>query len=256
MNRQAALSLREQRKQQRLHNIEPILVASGSADQTIPLWQKTLLFLPLIYAAVYFIGLMYHVGYLSEFGLSPSEFQKPADLTLVKGGYSLFKTSDTSAPWIPIAFIAFLFLTIVYYSTIKHNKTLKAQINKHHEKWHSRENNIFSDSSEYVKYKCMAKAIPILAQLSALLAAFFCLIILALLSMQSGITDAKKEKAELDLKKMTDVKIISPLLNDAPYIRITCNSSHCAYWNKTGTFILRHDQVEQTFLPPKEAKKS
>jgi hypothetical protein len=256
MNRQAALSLREQRKQQRLHNIEPTIVVSGSADQTIPLWQKTLLFLPLIYAAVYFIGLMYHVGYLGESGLNPSEFQKPADLTLVKGGYSLFKTSDTSAPWTPIAFIAFLFLTIVYYSTIKNNGTLKAKINQHCEKWRSRENNIFPDLSEDVKYKYMAKATLILAQLSTLLAAFSCLIILALLSMQSGIADAKKEKAELDLKKMADVKIISPLLNDAPYIRITCNSSHCAYWNKTGTLILRHDQVEQTFLPPKEPEKS
>lgn len=257
MNRQAALSLREQRKQQRLHNIEPTLTASGGTDQTIPLWQKTLLFLPLIYAAVYFIGLMYHVGYLSEFGLSPSEFQKPADLTLVKGGYSLFKTSDTSAPWTPIAFIAFLFLTIVYYSTIKHNETLKTKINQHCEKWRSREKNIFPDISEDVKYKYMAKAIPILAQLSALFAAFSCLIILAMLSMQSGIADAEKEKAELDLKKKIDVKITSPLLNDAPYIRITCNSSHCAYWNKTGTFILRHDQVDQTLLlPPKEPKKS
>lgn len=200
---------------------------------------------------------MYHVGYLSEFGLSPSEFQKPADLTLVKGGYSLFKTSGASAPWTPIVFIAFLFLTIVYCSTIKYNETLKTKINQHCEKWRSRENNIFPDISEDVKYKCMAKAIPILAQLSALLAAFFCLIILALLSIQSGIADAKKEKAELDLKKMTDVKIISPLLNDAPYIRITCNSSHCAYWNKAGTLILRHDQVNQTLLlPPKKAEKS
>ena len=143
MNRQAALSLREQRKQQRLHKMEPTCVVSESTDQTMPFWQKCLLFLPLIYAAVYFIGLMYHVGYLSEFGLSPSEFQKPADLTLVKGGYSLFKTSDTSAPLTPIAFIAFLFLTIVYYSTIKNNETLKAKINQHYEKWRSKEKTSF-----------------------------------------------------------------------------------------------------------------
>lgn len=257
MNRQVSLSLREQRKQQRLHNIEPTLTASGSTDQTIPLWQKTLLFLPLIYAAVYFIGLMYHVGYLSEFGLNPSEFQKPADLTLVKGGYSLFKTSGASAPWTPIAFIAFLFFTIYFYSTIKYNETQKAITNERVSRWRRRVTHIFQDASEEVRFKYMAKAIPILAQLSVLLAACLCLVMLAMLSMQSGIADAEKEKAELDLKKKIDVKITSPLLNDAPYIRITCNASHCAYWNKTGTFILRHDQVDQTLLlSPTEAKKS
>ncbi|WP_429044503.1 hypothetical protein [Aeromonas hydrophila] len=256
MNRQAALSLREQRKQQRLHNIEPTLTACGSTDQTIPLWQKTLLFLPLIYAAVYFIGLMYHVGYLSEFGLNPSEFQKPADLTLVKGGYSLFTTSATTTRWIPMLFVAFLFFTIVFCSTIKYNETQKIITNQRVNRWQRRVAHFFKDPSEDVKFKYMAKAIPILAQLSVLMATWLCLVMLAMLSMQSGIADAKKEKAELDLKKKIDVKITSPLLNDAPYIRITCNASHCAYWNKTGTFILRHDQVEKTFLPPKEPKKS
>lgn len=254
MNRQAALSLREQRNQQRLHSVEPTYVASESADQTMPLWQKALLFLPIIYASVYLIGLMYHVGYLSEFRLEPYEFQQPADITLVRGGYSLFSTSAGSNRFIPVAFLAYLLLTIIFSFTITSKKTTTCseQTNKF-----SKKKPVIQNIKENVFVKNIDKILSISVQLLLLLTALSSLLILVTLSMQSGISDAKRHQDELSLPDSTDMVIVSPFLNDSPYIRVTCNTTHCAYWNKAGTLILRHDQVNQTLLlPPKKADKS
>ena len=257
MNRQAALSLREQRNQQRLHSLEPTYIESENADQTMPFWQKVLLFLPIIYASIYLIGLMYHVGYLSEFRLEPYEFQQPADITLVRGGYSLFSTSAGSNRYIPVAFLAYLLLTIIFSFTITSKKTNKKTLCSEQKNKLSRRKLVVPNIEENVFFKNVDNILSISVQLLLLLTAFFSLIILVTMSMQSGIADAKRHQDELSLPDSTDMMIVSPFLNDGPYIRVTCNTSHCAYWNKTGTLILRHDQVDQTLLlPPKEAKKS
>lgn len=255
MNRQAALSLREQRNQQRLHSLEPTYIEIENADQTMPFWQKALLFLPIIYASIYLIGLMYHVGYLSEFRLEPYEFQQPADITLVRGGYSLFSTSAGSNRYIPVAFLAYLLLAIILSFTITSKKTKKKTIRSEQNNKLSRKNLVGSNIEENVFSKRIDNILSISVQLLVLLSAFFSLIFLATMSMQSGIADAKRHQDELSLPNSTDMMIVSPFLNDGPYIRVTCNTTHCAYWNKTGTRILRHDQVNQTLLlPPKKAE--
>lgn len=257
MNRQAAFSLREQRNQQHLHSLEPTYIESENADQTMPFWQKVLLFLPIIYASVYFIGLMYHVGYLSEFRLEPYEFQQPADITLLRGGYSLFSTSAGSNRYIPVAFLAYLLLTIIFSFTITPKKTKKKKICSEQKNKLGRRKLVVPNIEENKLFKNIDNILSISVQLLILLTALSSLLILVTLSMQSGIADAKRHQDELSLPNSNDIMMVSPFLNDGPYIRVTCNTTHCAYWNKAGTLILRHDQVAQTLLlPPKKAKKS
>ena len=235
--------------------MEPTYVESEGADQVMPFWQKTLLFLPIIYASVYLIGLMYHVGYLSEFRLEPYEFQQPTDITLVRGGYSLFSTSAGSNRFIPVAFLAYLLLTIIFCFTITSKKTKeKTPCSKEKNKF-SKKKLTVPNIEENVFFKNIEKILPISVQLLLLLTALSSLLILVILSMQSGISDAKLHQDELSLPDATDMVIASPFLNDGPYIRVTCNTTHCAYWNKAGTLILRHDQVNQTLLlPPKKPR--
>ncbi|WP_139738026.1 hypothetical protein [Aeromonas caviae] len=259
MNRQAAFSLREQRNQRLLNKMEPTLLANESTNQTMPFWQKTLLFLPVIYAAIYLIGLMYHIGYLSEFELSPYDFQQPADLILVRGGHSLLSSSAVENPMIPLFFLAFSILTIIYYSTlsIRRSKTTSIYTSpKYRRKKHDRM--LLELAEEKIKKTSdrINKLSPIIDQLIILIVSTFCIVFLLALSLQSGITDAQRQKKKLYLPDSTNIKIVSSLLNDGPFLRVACNTSHCAYWNNAGTLILRHDQVEQTFLPSKEAKKS
>lgn len=257
MNRQTALSLREQRNQQHLHSLEPTYIESENADQTMPFWQKVLLFLPIIYASVYFIGLMYHVGYLSEFRLEPYEFQQPADITLLRGGYSLFSTSAGSNRYIPVAFLAYLLLTIIFSFTITPKKIKKKKICSEQKNKFGRRKLVVPNIEENKSFKNIDNILSMSVQLLILLTALSSLLILVTLSMQSGIADAKRHQDELSLPNSNDIMMVSPFLNDGPYIRVTCNTTHCAYWNKAGTLILRHDQVNQTLLlTPKKAEES
>lgn len=260
MNRQAALSLREQRNQQRLNRMEPKLIDSDNPNPAIPFWQKTLLFLPVIYAAIYFIGLTYHIGYLSEFSLNPYEFQQPADLLLVRGGYSLFSSSAVSNPIIPAFFLVFSLLTIIFYSTLSPRSVKTTSIDLPPKYRRNKNIRMLLELTEEKINKTRSrlnKFSPIIEQLIVLSVSVFCFLFILSLSLQSGITDAARQKKELYLPNSANIMVVSSLLNDGPYLRVTCNSSHCAFWNKTGTHLLRHDQVNQTLLlPPKKAKKS
>ncbi|MDX7921360.1 hypothetical protein SJS82_05380 [Aeromonas media] len=61
--------------------------------------------IPLLTAAVYFVGMRYYHGYVGQFGLGSTEFSLPADTTLHLGFYLLIKLS--------LPFVLPLVLTVV-----------------------------------------------------------------------------------------------------------------------------------------------
>ncbi|WP_420939645.1 hypothetical protein [Aeromonas veronii] len=100
------------------------------------------------------------------------------------------------------------------------------------------------------------KSAALYARFTVLLIQLMLVIFLGVLSMKRGLSDAEKDQNDLYQQSTPKTQNTSKLLIEPPYLRVVCNATHCAYWNKTGTIILRHDQVERTYLPSHETKKS
>lgn len=234
----------------------PILYESSISPMQI--WQGVLLFLPLIYAAIYVIGMFYHFGYLGEFQLNPYDFQLPTDLTLLRGFTSLAGIlSLTNFKYAIFLFAAFvgLLVFLLYARQVREYFTKFFRRLKGLDKASKAIKDTLAEAP--VTTQLLDKSTELYARIVTLAVPFLILFILAIVSLQDGIADAKKDKIDLSQPDNARTITTSSRLGDRPNLRIICNTTHCAYWNTTGTLILRHDQVDQTLiLPPKEPKKS
>ncbi|MBV7437573.1 hypothetical protein [Aeromonas sp. sif2416] len=212
-------------------------------------WQDMLMFLPIIYAAIYLIGLLYHIGYLGEFRLGPEEFPLSTDLILLQGVISLITMSSPHVFYAILLFAAFLALLVFLLFARRTREKLTIFFN--HLKSVNRASRELKEtmSSAKVTTQLMEKSAEIYARFVVLFVPLLMLIFMGVVSMQNGIAATKKDKENLFLTTPDRTESTSPLLKNGPYLRVACNSVHCAYWNKQGTIILRHDQVEQTYLP-------
>ncbi len=228
-------------------------------NSALRFWQDALLFLPIIYAIIYLIGLFYHMGYLDGFRLEPDEFPLSTDLTLLQGAYSLISMSLPHFGYALTLFVLF-FLLMAF---LVFARRARERITKFF-------NNLSASNPKNQRKETLAKAkvttrlidtgAVLYARLTVLLVQLGLVLFLGVISMQSGMAAAEKDKKNLSqpplskTQSISKTQIISPMMTAPPYLRVICNVTHCAYWNKAGTLILRHDQVEQTFLPPKEPK--
>ncbi len=214
---------------------------------------------PLLTAAIYLMGMAHHYGYITTFGLDSTEFSLPADTTLLHGFISLIGFVSPYRWWFLGGFIT-LFISLflmLFLPVVRMDKTqfwqrswLKRGILWLAHKIHSRRYSFIITCLDFLSHlydKFFIIAMPILL---TTLAAIYCI--------PDGIAQAEKEITQLEQGASPNINISSTSvwLGDTPHIRIICNTTHCAYRLKNGqTLILRHDQVDQTQLPPKEARK-
>lgn len=203
-----------------MHNQDSSSSIQEMTDNHSPLlyfWEQVIKFLSLISLVIFVVGLFYKVGYLKAFQLTFNEFPSPAEMTFARGALTFIDYSNYDF----IKIISLILICIIWIFTIR--KTSPSTARK-------------------------------------MIMGFFTLILLgsiASISTTIGISAAKKDQDGLGKTNNYKMDIISSRLNDGPYLRVACNLTHCAYWNKKGTLILRHDQVDQTLLlSPTEAKKS
>ncbi|MFC5705149.1 hypothetical protein [Aeromonas eucrenophila] len=214
--------------------------------------------IPLLTAAVYFVGMRYYHGYLSKFGLEDTEFSQPADVTLFYGFYLLLKLFlpyvfplvmtvgglfavltffffkvkwRLAISWWVIRF--FVLLPIVLQGgKIAHNYPAPFTFNC-----------LIWLKSTYLKF-----ALFILPPLLVVWASEY--------TKPVGEELARSQITLLEQGNWpeSEAHSQSPLLGDEPHIRIACNATHCAYRLKEGdTLLLRHDQIEQTRYRPEQA---
>lgn len=268
MDRQAAL---RERIKQRITTkntpveapVETAVEAPAASRFTESNWQfvHTLLAAtPLLTAAIYLMGMAYHYGYITTFGLDSTEFSLPADTTLLYGFISLIGLLSPYGWWFLGGFAALfvclflmLFLPPARLDTNPFWNTawLKTVFHWIVNKLRSRRDSFIIACLDFLVRLYDKFFIVVMPILLTILPALFC--------VPDGIDQAKKEIAQLEKgdKSTSKLSSTSTMLGDIPHIRIICNTTHCAYRLKDGrTLILRHDQVEQTFLPPKEPKKS
>lgn len=267
MDRQAAL---RERIKQRITTknipveapVETAVEAPAASRFTESNWQfvHTLLAAtPLLTAAIYLMGMAYHYGYITTFGLNSTEFSLPADTTLLYGFISLIGLLSPYGWWFLGGFAALficlflmLFLPPIRLDTTRLWKPawLKKVFHWIGNKLRSRRDSFIIACLDFLVSLYDKFFIIVMPILLTILPALFC--------VPDGIDQAKKEIAQLEKGDESTSKLssTSTMLGDIPHIRIICNTTHCAYRLKDGrTLILRHDQVEQTFLPPKVPKK-
>ncbi len=217
--------------------------------------------IPLMTAAVYFVGMRYYHGYLGQFGLEYTEFSQPADVTLFHGFVLLLKLFlPYVLPLVMTVGILFVILSVLFFK-VKWRLTLSW--------WAIR---FFALQPIVLKGMKIAHNYPApftFNCLTWLKGAYlkFALFILPLLLVvwASEYTKPMGEKeANLQITRLqqnkwpqTEAHSQSLMLGDEPHIRIACNASHCAYRLKGGdTLILRFDQIEETrYRPDKAASK-
>lgn len=207
--------------------------------------------IPLLTAAVYFVGMRYYHGYLSQFGLEDTEFSQPADVTLFYGFYLLLKLF---LPYVfPLvmtvgglfAVLTFFFFKVkwrlaISWWVIRFFVLLPIVL---------KGGKIAHDYPAPFTFNCL-----IWVKNSFLKFALFILPPLIVIMASEHIKHIGEKEANRQITSLTqdnwpenEAHSQSPLLGDEPHIRIACNGSHCAYHLKGGdTLILRFDQIEQT----------
>ncbi|MDM5070834.1 MULTISPECIES: hypothetical protein [Aeromonas] len=214
--------------------------------------------IPLLTAAVYFVGMRYYQGYLGQFRLESTEFSPPADITLFTGFYLLIQLL---LPYVVPVIVALGTLFLALFAmlfAVRWRLTLSWWVIR-----------FFVLSLLVLKGGKIANNYPapltfnimLWLQSSILKLAVFVvpplLVIMASEHLKPmGEAFAKKQIDQLEQGKwpLTEAHSQSPLLGDEPHIRIACNGSHCAYRLKGGdTLILRFDQIEQTRYKPEKA---
>lgn len=209
--------------------------------------QGFIFFLPLIYVMIYIIGFMKYLGHMSAYGLNSTEFQIPVDTVLLWGVLAILPGLKY---WLilPLLLIGYMIFIISALLAHKPRKIISSWLNKLTSKIPKPKKNSPGDlaSVKYMIYKADAT-------MTFIIQFFFCFMIIFIpiligyISMEQGKDEAKKDKEKfLSLQKHNIY--ISPELTNAPYMRIACNTTHCAFWNTEGTILLRHDQVQKIFL--------
>lgn len=244
MDRQVEL---KQRIKQQIHKSQSNQNSAESSNSTLKFWQDVLLFLPIIYGAVYLIGMLYHMGYLDSFNLSIDEFPLSTDLTLLQGGISLITMSYPHILYALLLFIAFIALLVFLLFARKARENLTVYFN--HLKNINRPSKSLKEtmSSAKITSQLMDKSAELYARFVVLFVPLLILVFLGMVSMQSGISAAKKDQETFLFSDSPPIaNTTSALLKEGPYLRVVCNTTHCAYWNSQGTLILRHDQIDKT----------
>lgn len=212
-------------------------------------------FLPLIYVVIYIIGFMKYVGFMDVYKLDSVEFPIPVDTAIFWGVLALVPGLKY---WLWLQILLFAYLILLVLALFANKPRLRA-IN-----WLTK---VVSKIPRPKKTSNgeLATIKDIVSQVDSafiyIIQSFLCFfimfapILIGYLSMQQGNEEANQHQQEFLSSKTYNI-YESPQLLNPPYMRVVCNTTHCAFWNKDGTILLRHDQVQKIhFAPEKNEKK-
>lgn len=206
-------------------------------------------FLPLIYIVIYIIGFMKYIGYVDTFELDPIEFPIPVDSALLWGVLSLIPGLKYGLI-IPALLTGYLVLIIMALFANRPRQKFVSWFAKLTLKIPTPKK---PSEGDLISVKGMVSQAD--ASITLTMQLFFCFMIVFIpilignISMIQGISEAKVHQKDFLSAKKYNV-YTSPELTNGPYMRVVCNTTHCAFWNIKGTIILRHDQVQKVVMLP------
>lgn len=211
------------------------------------LLQGLVFFLPLIYVIIYTIGFMKYLGHLDAYELDPVEFPIPVDTVLLWGVLALIPGLKY---WLmlPALLTAYLALIMLALFANKPRQRIVHWSMKFISKIPKPRKPANGDLASVKGMVSQAdSSITLTIQLFFCFLIVFIPILIGYVSMNQGVSEAKQHQQEFLSSKKHNIYISTELTGN-PYMRVTCNTTHCAFWNKKGTQLLRHDQVQKTLL--------
>lgn len=207
-----------------------------------PRLQTLLTVLPVLSAALYFMGITYHQGYLAAFGLDDSQFPLASDKSLVSGLLALVTFSIKPMFYAVLAACTLVITVIVTailssYPKVKYWQSVifaKLSLRKNKNTTSKEMNNLVNVSATIYGYSVGILLVLIL------------LVVGAVLSGKIGQEQAIKEIGLFNDKLGAYAFLHSKLFPEPKRVKqIICNPSHCAFWLGNESLVIKHDSVEQ-----------
>lgn len=214
--------------------------------------QVLLTVLPVLSAALYLVGTIYHESYLKSFGVDNSMFTLPLDRVLVYGFTSL--VSFGLRPMLTGVSIAVLVFVVVMIAAVL-SSFPKVQ-------------SIQAATLQHIRAKLATvpnRPTPALIKFVDrggvlyfyFAGAFFLVIALVfalLLSSDAGTRAAEGDKAKWAKGAHRTAAVGMEGEPTFTAFQVTCGATHCAFWTGSKTRLLRHEQVVSLLVSP--AKKT
>lgn len=233
--------------------------AANTPRSLLPFLKYLLAALPLMTAAIYLCGMAYHVGYLEAYGLTNDQFPLASDESILLGFISLVRMLQNKifiAGGVIVGMLSLLLLASLTAEWRKAlwRKTVFPSLCRKVISWVESKRPSKENSAPYLSwFEWLAILYGVFAVLTVP-TALVCMV--ALFSFLQGVDTADDEQKNMAKGYFSKHQALVTLTTtDNPMILVACNANHCAYWDKDGTAILRHDQINKTLLIPKEHKK-
>lgn len=218
------------------------------------LFQGVVFFLPIIYILIYTIGFMNYIGYLDAYNLDSVEFQIPVDSALLLGVIALLPGLKYGLV-LPLLLTIYLVLVMLLLLV---NKPMQKTISWMMKKVSKIPRPKKPSAGDLASIKGLLSQADISITLSVQLFTCFFIafipVLIGYISMQLGTKEAHQQQQKFLSSETHNVYESSKLMSP-PYMRVVCNNIHCAFWNKEGTLLLRHDQVQKIHFVPENKEK-
>lgn len=214
--------------------------------------QVLLTVLPVLSAALYLVGTIYHESYLEAFGIDNSMFPLPLDRVWLHGFKSLLTFGlQPMLSGVSIAMLVFLVVMIaaVLASLPMVQRIQAATLQRMRAKLDPLPNTPtpplvkFLDRWGVLYFYLAGAFILVMALVSAIL-----------LSSDAGAKAAESDKAKWLKGTHRSAVVGVPGDPTSTTFQVTCGATHCAFWTGTETRLLRHEQVASLHAYP--AKKA
>ena len=218
--------------------------------------QVLLTVLPVLSAALYLVGTIYHESYLKQFGVDDSMFPLPLDRVLLHGFTSLLTFG--LLPMLSGVSIAMLVFAVVMIAALLSSLPMVQRI----QAAALQQMRAKLDSLPNTPTPALVKLVDRWGVLYFYFAGAFLLIIALVFAMLLS-SDAGERAAESDKENWSKGTRRSAAVSvqgepTATAFQVACGATHCAFWTGSETRLLRHEQVASLFVYPakKTTKKS
>lgn len=203
-----------------------------------PLIKILLALIPVLSVTLYMLGLTYYEGYLGSYGVEPTLFLLPSDVTLLYGFFALLQIGFQPFYMIFLIVVSLFFIVFVVVILSSHSSVKELQIKL---------------ATYLQKIKPSEKTSEVIDKGSTvylyIFGVFFIVILpyfLAIQSIKYGEEHAERNKIEFKNQTGKWVMLYSTHSNSPVKAQqISCSSTHCAFWLGQETVTLTHDKINK-----------
>lgn len=203
-----------------------------------PLIKILLALIPVLSVTLYMLGLTYYDGYLGSYGVEPTLFLLPSDVTLLYGFFALLQIGFQPfyVSFLILISLFFIIFVVVILSSRSSVKELQVKVASYLQKIKP------SEKTGEVINKGSTVYLYIFGIFFIVILPYF----LAIQSIKYGEKHAERNKLEFKNQTGKWVMIYSNQSNSPLKAQqIACSSTHCAFWLGEEALTLTHDKINK-----------